>query len=779
MPTCRFVVLAGFFSVAFLACAQPATAQTLCPPPATGALTGCYYNNASLTGNPAFARTDSQINFNWGKGSPDPSLAPGNFSVRWAGTFAFTAGAWTFSATTSDGIRIYLDGTLLLDRWFDQPSTMYSASATVAAGNHIVTVEYYDYYALGTAQVSWKNNAPGASAPAISSFTATPSTVAAGQSSSLSWIVSGATSLNIDHGVGDVTGRGLVSVSPAATTAYTLTASNAAGSVTASATVTANAGSPLDTQPPSAPTLISATARNANEADLTWLASRDNTAVTGYTVFRNNSALTTLPATALTYADTTVKASNTYVYSMGAFDQAGNVSAMSNQISATTPGAQPPSGNCPAPATQAFMGCYYSNMTLSGNPVFVRTDPQINFYWGNSSPDATLPPLNFSARWQGNFQFVGGNYLFNAITSDGMRLYVDGILIIDRWRDQSPNQYRAAVTLSSGNHLVVVEYYEHLGGATAQVSWQDTAPPTSGPAISSFTATPTGDSPGQPVTLAWRVSGAIAAAIDQGIGDVSGWSSITIRPVVTTTYTLTASNASGSSSASATVTIGQGPGSPPATAPTAPVLTSATAISSNEVDLGWTLSTSPVGIAGYQILRNGIAAGNVLSSTNSLFYADTGLIPNATYFYTVKGYDPAGNYSAPSNSVSATTPAGGNVSATWYGACWETATLYGITGQFQAMDFALSTPTPVPVQGTLFFAADCDDRNGTDNMNDFNSLTPSTHTVQGFSHHPDEVPTSALYWIGSRTADGKCPAGAPCSRCVNYTKVTPKCESLP
>src|ERR1039458_5301265 len=60
---------------------------------------------------------------------------------------------------------------------------------------------------------------------------------------------------------------------------------------------------------------------------------------------------------------------------------------------------------CPAPATGAFTGCYYDNMTLSGDPVFVRTDSQINFDWGNHSPDASLQPLNFSARWQGNFIF--------------------------------------------------------------------------------------------------------------------------------------------------------------------------------------------------------------------------------------------------------------------------------------------------------------------------------------------------------------------------------------
>lgn len=74
-------------------------------------------------------------------------------------------------------------------------------------------------------------------APVIASFSATPSHVSAGQSSTLAWVVTGATSLSIDQGVGSVAGTS-VAVSPAHTTSYTLTATNAFGSVTASLTVT-------------------------------------------------------------------------------------------------------------------------------------------------------------------------------------------------------------------------------------------------------------------------------------------------------------------------------------------------------------------------------------------------------------------------------------------------------------------------------------------------------------------------------------------------------------
>jgi hypothetical protein len=71
-------------------------------------------------------------------------------------------------------------------------------------------------------------------------FDANPSTIAAGQSSTLTWLVQGATSVSIDNGVGNVAATGSTTVTPATTTTYTLTAVAPAGNVTATATVTVN-----------------------------------------------------------------------------------------------------------------------------------------------------------------------------------------------------------------------------------------------------------------------------------------------------------------------------------------------------------------------------------------------------------------------------------------------------------------------------------------------------------------------------------------------------------
>lgn len=74
--------------------------------------------------------------------------------------------------------------------------------------------------------------------PTITSFSATPATIQAGESSTLSWTVSKAASLSISHDVGDVTGKTSTTVSPTQTTTYTLTATNGAGSVSEQTEVT-------------------------------------------------------------------------------------------------------------------------------------------------------------------------------------------------------------------------------------------------------------------------------------------------------------------------------------------------------------------------------------------------------------------------------------------------------------------------------------------------------------------------------------------------------------
>lgn len=87
------------------------------------------------------------------------------------------------------------------------------------------------------------------STPVINSFFATPPTIVAGESSTLSWTVTDADSVTIDYGIGTVALTGITTVNPTTDTAYTLIATNSAGTVTATATVTVSPIETLTLQP--------------------------------------------------------------------------------------------------------------------------------------------------------------------------------------------------------------------------------------------------------------------------------------------------------------------------------------------------------------------------------------------------------------------------------------------------------------------------------------------------------------------------------------------------
>jgi hypothetical protein len=369
-------------------------------------------------------------------------------------------------------MRVYIDGAPILDRWFDQAATAYNVQQTVSQGVHLITVEYYESSGWSTAHLTWQGSAPVVQPPAILSFSATPATVAPGQSATLAWSVNAAGSITIDNGIGDVTSATSRSVTPGATTTYTLTATNSAGTVTSRVTVTVSTGSPVDTQPPSTPTLTSATATGPNEVDLAWLPSVDNVAVVGYQIVRDGGGLGSVSAATLSFADGSVTPGTSYSYLIRAYDAAGNYSAFSNVIQVTVPAAPATGASCAAPAVGAFTGCYFSNTWLGAPAALIRTDPQINFDWGGNPPDRSVGRGHYSVRWQGSFNFSQGAHTFTVLASDGVRLFIDGALVLDKWIDEAATQYTVQQTLSQGQHVVTLEYYEQTGWASAHLTWQ-------------------------------------------------------------------------------------------------------------------------------------------------------------------------------------------------------------------------------------------------------------------------------------------------------------------
>jgi N-acetylneuraminic acid mutarotase/glucose/arabinose dehydrogenase len=120
-------------------------------------------------------------------------------------------------------------------------------------------------------------------------------------------------------------------------------------------------------------------------------------------------------------------------------------------------------------ADPSWRGEYFANTTLEGAPAVSRDDAAIDFDWGAGSPDSAVPVDEFSVRWTRTLTLAAGTYRFTTTTDDGVRLFVDGELKIDRWVDQSPTEWQADVALAAGDHTVVMEYYENGGGAMARL----------------------------------------------------------------------------------------------------------------------------------------------------------------------------------------------------------------------------------------------------------------------------------------------------------------------
>lgn len=117
-----------------------------------------------------------------------------------------------------------------------------------------------------------------------------------------------------------------------------------------------------------------------------------------------------------------------------------------------------------------WWGEYYNNETLSGDPVLVRDDPVIDFDWQANSPGPGVNADHFSVRWTRNVAMLGGSYDFYLFRDDGVRLFIDGHLVFDRWQYGRAAHW-VTIPLQTGSHELRFEQYEIDGWAGASLSW--------------------------------------------------------------------------------------------------------------------------------------------------------------------------------------------------------------------------------------------------------------------------------------------------------------------
>ncbi len=150
-------------------------------------------------------------------------------------------------------------------------------------------------------------------------------------------------------------------------------------------------------------------------------------------------------------------------------------------------------------------GDYFANRDLTGTPVLTRSDNLIDFDYGNFSPAQQVPVDNFSARWTGKILAPQtGVFRFHTYSDDGVRLWVNGRLLIDNWTFHGPTlDTSLPVKLVRGQKYdIKLEFFE--GGVSAVVRLMWTMPrktqrlvsqaylfPPSGAATPTPTPTPT------------------------------------------------------------------------------------------------------------------------------------------------------------------------------------------------------------------------------------------------------------------------------------------------
>ena len=124
---------------------------------------------------------------------------------------------------------------------------------------------------------------------------------------------------------------------------------------------------------------------------------------------------------------------------------------------------------------------YWNNRDLDGDPVKKRDEEAIDYDWGNGSPGSGVNSDEFSARWTRTIYLNGGTYRFSATMDDGMRVWIDGALVIDEWQDSQARTMAVDLPMTTGEHEIEVRYYEAGGNAVAKFWWGPAGGPPDAP----------------------------------------------------------------------------------------------------------------------------------------------------------------------------------------------------------------------------------------------------------------------------------------------------------
>lgn len=434
-----------------------------------------------------------------------------------------------------------------------------------------------------------------------------------------------------------------------------------------------------DSQPPTAPTGLGATAPAPNRVDLSWTASTDNVGVTGYRVYRNGVQVGTSGTNA--FSDLTAQASTSYSYHVVAQDAAGNSSPSSNTANVITP------GDTTAPSAPTNLGATAVSPTrvdLSWTPSSDNISVDRYRIYRNGAVIATsIMPTYSDTTAQANTSY---SYVVDALDAAGnvsipsnaasvttpaptstltLTPVADTTLRADLPTTNYGNLTILGIDSSPIEDLLLKFDVTGLAGRSVQSAKLRLYCVDSGAVGGVFKRV--ANSSWIESTVNWGSAPAPDAATLATLGSVvtGNWYEVDVTSAVMgdglVSLRASSSSTNGTDYSSKEGAAGFAPqlvvtaSSTPAETvpPSQPQNLLASAPNSNRVDLVWTASTDNVGVAGYRVYRDGALIGT--SSTTG--YADLTAQPNTPYGYHVIAYDAAGNSSVPSNTANITTPA--------------------------------------------------------------------------------------------------------------------------
>ena len=385
----------------------------------------------------------------------------------------------------------------------------------------------------------------------------------------------------------------------------------------------ARLGLVADSAAPSVPAGVSAVATSPFSVDVSWSPSTDNVGVAGYDVLRDGAVIGSVGGATTSFTDGSVLAGTTYGYTVRARDASNNVSAPSATASATTPAAATPV------FADGFESGNLSAWTSSAGLVVESTDVRTGGFAveGNTANGNTVARKTLSSTFADGYGRVAFEMKSQSSQVNLLRMrdaagnslgyvYVSAGAHLGFHDDATATNTSSATAVGAGWH--VLELHMGINGTAGTVEvWLDNT------LVGDLSAVGTANVGTAPVGQ-FQIGDAQTGLVYDVVFDDAAFGSARLG--------LVADSA----------------------APSVPTGVSAIATSPFSIDVGWAPSTDNVGVAGYDVLRDGAVIASVGGSTTS--FTDGSALASTAYGYTVRARDASNNLSALSAISSVTTP---------------------------------------------------------------------------------------------------------------------------